>query len=56
LGLLPVVAVGALSVVAAVVLGLAIGRMAPSAFTPPALAVGGLVLLITLPLGLRQRR
>jgi len=50
LGLLPVVAVGALSVVAAVVLGLAIGRMAPSAFTPPALAVGGLVLLITLPL------
>jgi hypothetical protein len=46
LGSVPVVAVGALAMVAGVWLGLAIGRALPSAFTPPALVVASLMALI----------
>jgi len=48
---LPIVAVGALSLVAAVWLGLAIGSLMPWALTPPLLAVAGFAAL-ALPLGL----
>ncbi len=46
----PIVAVGALSLVAAAWLGLGIGRMLPSAFTPPVVSVLGLVALLSPPL------
>jgi hypothetical protein len=46
LGSLPVVAIGALSLVAAGVFGLAIGRMVPSAFTPPVMTVLGLLAVV----------
>lgn len=49
-GVLPVLAVGVLALVAAVWIGLGIGSLLPSAFTPPALVVGGLMLMIGLPL------
>jgi hypothetical protein len=41
-GVLPVTAVGALSLVAAAWLGLAVGRLLPSPLTPPFLAIAGL--------------
>ncbi|MEU6709498.1 hypothetical protein [Streptomyces wuyuanensis] len=44
LGWLPISLVGALSLVAGAVLGMGIGRVVPSALTPPALAVGAFVL------------
>jgi hypothetical protein len=47
---IPVVAVGALSLVAAVWLGLGIGRLLPSAFTPPAIVVTGLLVLLAPPM------
>lgn len=46
---LSVIAVGALSVVAAAWLGMALGRLLPSAVTAPALGVVGIGLLIVLP-------
>lgn len=45
LGWLPVLLVGALALVAGAWLGAALGRLVPSALTPPVLAVGALVLL-----------
>ncbi|HEX3788055.1 MAG TPA: hypothetical protein VHW44_09345 [Pseudonocardiaceae bacterium] len=47
LGWLPIAVVGALSVVAAGWLGLAIGRLVPSVLTPPLLVVFGLVAIGT---------
>lgn len=49
-GLPLIVAVGALSMVAAVWIGLAVGSFLPSAITPPGLVVGGLMAMLTLPL------
>ncbi len=48
LGSIPVIAVGMLAMVVAVWLGLAIGSFVPSAFTPPAVVVGGLIGMIGL--------
>jgi len=50
-----VVAVGALSLVAAAWLGLAIGRLLPSLVTAPALGVAGLGLLLVIPGATRPR-
>ncbi|MEV4636387.1 hypothetical protein AB0J80_03450 [Actinoplanes sp. NPDC049548] len=50
-----VVAVGALSLVAAAWLGLAIGRLLPSPVTAPALAVAGLGLLLVIPTAVLHR-
>ncbi|MDT5040369.1 MAG: hypothetical protein QOE51_1354 [Actinoplanes sp.] len=50
-----VTAVGGLALIAAVWLGLAIGRLLPSARTAPALAVAGLGLLLMLPAATRPR-
>jgi hypothetical protein len=49
LGALPVVANGVLALVAVGWLGLAIGRMLPSSFTPPLLTVVGFVAMVVLP-------
>lgn len=46
LGWLAIAAVGALSLVAAAWLGMGIGRLAPSAYTPPVVVVGGFLLLL----------
>jgi len=48
-GLLPIVAVGTLSVLTAVWLGLAVGSRLPSRLTPPAVLVGGLLVMMVLP-------
>jgi hypothetical protein len=50
-----VTAVGALALVAAVWLGLAVGRLVPSPVTAPALAVAGLALLLLIPGATRPR-
>jgi hypothetical protein len=49
LGALPVIGIGALSLVALGWLGLAIGRLLPSAFTPPLLTVLGFIALVVVP-------
>lgn len=49
LGALPVIAIGALSLVTLGWLGLAIGRLLPSAFTPPLLTVVGFIALVVVP-------
>ncbi|WNV88771.1 hypothetical protein [Umezawaea sp. Da 62-37] len=46
LGWVPIAVVGALSLVAAGWLGLGIGRLLPSTYTPPLLAVAGVLVLI----------
>jgi hypothetical protein len=48
-GVLPIAAVGALSLVAAAWLGLAVGRLLPSPLTPPLLAVAGFAVLAVMP-------
>jgi hypothetical protein len=48
-------AVGALAVVAAAWLGLAVGRLVPSLVTAPALAVAGIGLLMVIPVAVRRR-
>jgi len=50
-----VVAVGALAMVAAAWLGLAVGRLLPSLITAPALAVAGIGLLMVIPAATRSR-
>jgi hypothetical protein len=50
-----VLAVGALSLIAAAWLGLAVGRLVPSPATAPALAVVGLGLLLVIPAAFRGR-
>jgi len=50
-----VTAVGLLALVAAVWLGLAVGRLLPSVVTAPALAVAGLALLLSIPRATRPR-
>ncbi|WP_089156264.1 hypothetical protein [Micromonospora sp. NBS 11-29] len=50
-----VAAVGALALIAAAWLGLAVGRLLPSPVTAPALAVAGLALLLLLPAMTRPR-
>ena len=52
LGALPVIAIGALAMVALGWLGLAIGRVLPSAFTPPLLTVVGFIALVVVPQGM----
>jgi hypothetical protein len=49
-----VVAVGALALVAAAWLGLAVGRLLPSLVTAPGLAVAGIGLLMVVPVALRR--
>ncbi|WP_424186285.1 hypothetical protein ACOBQX_00340 [Actinokineospora sp. G85] len=52
LGWAPIALVGALSLVAAAWLGLGVGRLLPSVYTPPVLAVGSfIVLLVPIELG-----
>jgi hypothetical protein len=43
---LPIAAVGALALVAAGWLGMGLGRLVPSAYTPPVLVVGGFIVLL----------
>lgn len=50
-----VTAVGILALIAAVWLGLAVGRLLPSPVTAPALAVAGLALLLLIPAATRPR-
>jgi len=50
-----VAAVGALALVAAAWLGLAVGRLVPSLVTAPALAVAGIGLLMVIPVAVRRR-
>jgi hypothetical protein len=52
IGAVPLVVVGALALVAAVVLGLAIGTLIPSVLTPPILVVVGFVAMALLPVAL----
>ncbi|GLW30096.1 hypothetical protein [Actinoplanes regularis] len=55
LPVLAVTAVGALSLIAAVWVGLAVGRLLPSLVTAPSLAVAGLGLLLIVPAATRPR-
>ncbi|GAA3920882.1 hypothetical protein [Actinoplanes auranticolor] len=52
---LVVTAVGALALIAAVWLGLAVGRLLPSVATAPALGIAGLALLLLIPAATRPR-
>lgn len=52
---LVVTAVGVLSLIAAVWLGLAVGRLVPRLVTAPALAIAGLALLLLIPAATRPR-
>jgi hypothetical protein len=54
-GFFAVMAVGALALIAAVWLGLAVGRLLPWLVTAPALGVAGLALLLLLPAATRPR-
>ena len=53
-GTVPIVAVGMLALVGMVWLGLAIGSLLPSAFTPPAVVVAGLLAMLGLPIAVDQ--
>jgi hypothetical protein len=55
LAVLVVTAVGALALIAAVWVGLAVGRLLPSLVTAPALGVAGLALLLLIPAATRPR-
>ncbi|MGW4943134.1 hypothetical protein ACWEOZ_16300 [Actinoplanes sp. NPDC004185] len=55
LAVVVVTAVGALALVAAVWVGLAVGRLLPSLVTAPALGVAGLALLLLIPAATRPR-